>query len=341
MTSVAIRSVSKWFGSFQALDSLDVSIESGELFFLLGPSGCGKSTLLRLIAGLDRCDAGEILFDGKNVSALPTEQRNIGMVFQAYALWPHLTVAENVLFPLQSRNLFAGEQAERVRAALSLVQCEALAARFPGELSGGQQQRVALARAIVSEPVLLLLDEPLSNLDARLRDELREEIRKLHERLRITTIFVTHDQSEALSLASRILLMNAGTISQLGTPEDLYFHPQNRFAAAFIGDANIIEAAAIDAGFARTAIGRLPVTMPVAAGSTLLCLRPEQLRVSTAGTGAQARVEAVLFEGGQRTLILSADNNVRLTARSLAAEPFSVGQQVQVTVEGAVSAVAA
>ena len=239
---VSIQNLSKRFGNTTALKSVSLEIGSQELFFLLGPSGCGKTTLLRLIAGFYQPDGGALFFGDKPVNGVPPHQRNTGMVFQNYALWPHLTVAENVVYGLEVRSLGAAEKKSRLAEALAIVQMTKFAEHTPNQLSGGQQQRVALARALVIKPDLLLLDEPLSNLDAKLRLEMREEIRRIHAQTKITTIYVTHDQKEALSLASRMAVMRDGAIEQIGEPRAVYRTPANRFVADFIGESNWLPA---------------------------------------------------------------------------------------------------
>jgi iron(III) transport system ATP-binding protein len=239
---VSIQHLTKTFGGTAALKDISLEIESQELFFLLGPSGCGKTTLLRLVAGFYQPDGGQLLFGGKPMSGVPPHQRNTGMVFQNYALWPHMTVAGNVAYGLDVRSISETEKKERVAEALAIVQMEKYASRSPNQLSGGQQQRVALARALVIKPDALLLDEPLSNLDAKLRLEMREEIRRIHAQTRITTIYVTHDQKEALSLASRMAVLREGRIEQIGDPRAVYRSPANRFVADFIGETNWLEA---------------------------------------------------------------------------------------------------
>jgi len=219
---------------------VSLDMPSGELFFLLGPSGCGKTTLLRAIAGLESIDSGRILFDGEDVADVPAHRRNTAMVFQGYALWPHMTVARNVAFGLEVRHLPAPEREQRVAAALERVQIAELAERKPHELSGGQQQRVALARTLVVEPQCLLLDEPLANLDAKLRRDMRSEIRRICKESGLTAIYVTHDRQEALSMADRLAVLQDGNLLQLGTPRDVYAHPVNTFVASFIGETNFI-----------------------------------------------------------------------------------------------------
>jgi iron(III) transport system ATP-binding protein len=229
-------------GVTRAVNEVSLTIEPGELFFLLGPSGCGKTTLLRMIAGFIDPTSGHIGFNGKDVTHAPPNKRNTGMVFQSYALWPHMTVAQNVAFGLNVRKVGASERDRLVKEALAAVQMERYAERKPTQLSGGQQQRVALARAIVIKPDVLLLDEPLSNLDAKLRNDLRHEIRRICKASGITTVYVTHDQKEALSMADRVALLRDGRIVQLGTPRDLYREPKTRFVAEFLGEADFLEA---------------------------------------------------------------------------------------------------
>src|SRR6266496_1247529 len=243
---VSVQNLAKNFGDTAVLKDISLEVHDEELFFLLGPSGCGKTTLLRLIAGFYQPNEGGVFFGEKPMNGVPPHQRNTGMVFQNYALWPHMTVAENVVYGLDVRGVSAAEKKERVAEALAIVQMEKFAHRAPNQLSGGQQQRVALARALVIDPDVLLLDEPLSNLDARLRIEMREEIRRIHARTRITTIYVTHDQKEALSLADRMAVMREGVIEQVGDPRTVYRAPANRFVADFIGETNWLAAEVLE-----------------------------------------------------------------------------------------------
>ena len=240
--NVTIDRATKHFGDVRALNDVSLDIRSGELFFMLGPSGCGKTTLLRAIAGLENIDSGRILFDGEDVADTPAHKRNTAMVFQGYALWPHMTVAQNVAFGLEVRNLPGAERGRRVNRALERVQIGALSARKPHELSGGQQQRVALARTLVVEPQCLLLDEPLANLDAKLRRDMRSEIRRICKETGLTAIYVTHDRQEALSMADRLAVLRHGDLLQVGTPREVYTRPINTFVAGFIGETNFIEA---------------------------------------------------------------------------------------------------
>ncbi len=243
MVSVRLENIVKTYygGKVVAVNNVSLEIKEGELFTLLGPSGCGKTTTLRLIAGFEFADKGNIYFDDEDVTLKKPYERGTAMVFQNYALWPHMTVFDNVAYGLKIKKFPKEEIREKVRRALELVQLEGMEDRFPNQLSGGQQQRVALARALVVEPKVLLLDEPLSNLDARLRLEMREEIKKLQKRLGITTIYVTHDQEEAMSISDRLAVMNRGLVLQTGTPEEIYFDPSNLFVATFIGKPTVLE----------------------------------------------------------------------------------------------------
>ena len=283
---IAVKNVTKRFGAMAAANDVTLAVEEGELFTLLGPSGCGKTTLLRLIAGFYTPDDGEILFDDRRVNDVPPHERGIGMVFQNYALWPHMTVADNVGYGLKLRKVPGDDIAQRVQAVLEKVKLGGLDKRYPGQLSGGQQQRVALARALVLNPAILLLDEPLSNLDAKIRIQVRAEIRKLQKELGITTIYVTHDQEEALTLSDRIAVFDKGCLLEVGPPKTLYEGPKTRFVADFIGINNQIEGTVTsvdgDRGQvrARTALGEWSATCtnPLEVGSDcVLCIRPENI----------------------------------------------------------------
>ena len=238
--NIKLEDIVKRFGTLEAVSHVSLDIRDGELFTLLGPSGCGKTTILRLVGGFHKPDQGNIYFGDREVSSLPPYERNIGMVFQNYALWPHMTIANNVAYGLKLKKFSKTEIGEKISRALKLVNLTGLEDRYPGQLSGGQQQRVALARALVLNPDVLLLDEPLSNLDAKIRIQVRAEIRKLQKDLGITTIYVTHDQEEALTLSDRIAVINLGKLQQLGSPRDLYERPENPFVADFIGINNLI-----------------------------------------------------------------------------------------------------
>jgi iron(III) transport system ATP-binding protein len=250
MTHLELVNLTKRFGDVASVDAISLSVERGEFVCLLGPSGCGKTTTLRMIAGFLEPDGGEIRVSGKVVSSpgavVPPERRNMGMIFQSYAVWPHMTVQQNVAYGLKMQKAPAAEQKARADAMLKATRLDNYSLRYPAELSGGQQQRVALARALAPSPDILLLDEPLSNLDANLRGEMRFEIRRLHEEFRNTSIYVTHDQVEAMTMADRIVVMSAGRIEQIGTPEEVYERPKSRFVARFIGASNVIEARHLD-----------------------------------------------------------------------------------------------
>ncbi|HEY8564603.1 MAG TPA: ABC transporter ATP-binding protein, partial [Beijerinckiaceae bacterium] len=246
--SVRIEGVDLSYGTNHVLKQIDLDIRPGELFAFLGPSGCGKTTLLRLIAGFNQADRGRVLVAGADIARLPPWKRDVGMVFQSYALWPHMSVRQNVAFGLEERRLPRADIAQRVAKALDLVGLSHLADRRPSQLSGGQQQRVALARTLAVEPKVLLLDEPLSNLDAKLRVQVRRELRELQQRLGITTIFVTHDQEEANTICDRIAVMSDGVVQQVGTPLELYDRPANLFVAGFLGAANILHGRVLGAG---------------------------------------------------------------------------------------------
>ncbi len=284
----------KRYGTVVALGGVSVRVEQGEFLTLLGPSGCGKSTLLGLIAGSLEPDAGEILIAGRRVDNLPSERRNIGMVFQSYALFPHLSVRENVSFGLRMRRVVDSEIKRRVAASLEMVGLHDLIDRFPRQLSGGQQQRVALARALVIEPAVLLLDEPLSNLDARLREQLRDELRALQSRLRTTSVYVTHDQAEALALSDRIAVMNAGQIIEIGTPFELYRQPKYRFTAEFLGNTNLIRAHADQNGLHLP--WRESLAWSRAVGDVVLSVRPEDIRLELSPNGL-GTIESSVFLG--------------------------------------------
>jgi len=298
MTSVRLEHISKSFGDTIALADIDLQIDAGELFFLLGPSGCGKSTLLRLIAGLHEPTGGRILFNDRDVTRLGTEQRNAVMCFQSYALWPHLNVTDNVRFGLAVRGQSREAQLQRVQEVLKLVQMTPYANRKPNQLSGGQQQRVALARALAVNPDCLLLDEPLSNLDAKLRQEMRSEIRRICKRTHVTTIYVTHDQKEALSVADRIAVLKDGKLMQVGTPAELYHQPRNSFVADFIGQTNLLTGTILHANGAmaevETPVGRViaswaGVQAPRDGQAVKLSVRPEQMRIVDPASASEGR----------------------------------------------------
>ena len=315
MPEITVEAIGKSFGGEPALSDVSFTVRDGELLTLLGPSGCGKTTTLMSVAGFQQPDSGRItcggqpFFDQAARLHLPAEARNIGMVFQSYAVWPHMTVAQNVTFPLKVRKVPRAEAAERVRRTLELVEMGAYFARYPHELSGGQQQRVALARALVYSPSVLLLDEPFSNLDAKLRERARVWLKRLQAELALTTIFVTHDQEEALSMSDRIVVMDRGRIQQAGTPEEVYRRPASRFVAEFLGQCNILAARAAGSpanGTTRLVTGTaavpLVVSREVPAGEAVeVAVRPEEIELSESAPGdggaSAARVASAAFLG--------------------------------------------
>ncbi len=301
--AIEVRDLSKRFGSVTALDGVSFEVQAGEMFFLLGPSGCGKTTLLRILAGLESPDAGSVRFDGREVLGLAPHKRGAPMVFQQYALWPHMTVAENVAFGLVEKRVPRSEAASRVREALETVGLQGMEGRRPAQLSGGQQQRVALARALVLQPRVVLLDEPLSNLDAQLRQEMREEIERLHRRTSITFVYVTHDQVEALSLADRVAVLVNGRVSAVGTPASLYHRPPNLFCAGFLGEANLAAGTVRDCAGGRAEIQTAWGVWRAAAGGRGLkpgmavrcVVRPEHFRVGVGPAGSNTLEGVVQF----------------------------------------------
>jgi len=294
LSKISIEGVRRSFGSVEAVRNITLQIEDGEFFTLLGPSGCGKTTLLRMIAGFTELDAGEIRIGSKRVDILPPHRRNIGMVFQNYAIFPNLTVAGNVAYGLKARKVGNAETATRVAEALTLVRLQGYGERWPHQLSGGQLQRVAIARALVIRPEVLLLDEPLSNLDARLRVDMRGEIRELQQSLNITTVYVTHDQEEALAVSRRIAVMQTGRIEQLDIPEAIYRKPASLFVAQFMGTTNVLTGVvgSRTSGSARVRIGPVEVEVAdldlVEGEGVNVCIRPEALQVVGAGQAAPA-----------------------------------------------------
>src|SRR3989441_6165802 len=338
---IALRSVAKRFGATAAVEGVTLDITDGELFTLLGPSGCGKTTLLRLIAGFYRPpDAGQIHFGARRVDALPPYARNIGMVFQNYALWPHMTVRANVTYGLRLRKLAAGEIAGRLERGLRQVNLIGLEDRYPGQLSGGQQQRVALARALVLNPDILLLDEPLSNLDAKIRVQVRAEIRRLQQSLGITTVYVTHDQEEALSLADRVAVMRDGQVLQVGAPKELYERPRTRFVADFVGTNNLVpgrvSARAPGQLVVETALGPLRAIAEAAVGERcVLAIRPENValdsRPAPAGNVVRGRVAFVSYLGSTVRYDVEAAGGQIMRADVRDAwhhEPLAIGRDV-------------
>jgi len=330
--AIEVRGLTKRFGDVLAVDNVSFRVEAGEMFFLLGPSGCGKTTILRILAGLETADSGDLIFTGKDVSGLEPHKRCAPMVFQNYALWPHLNVSENVAFGLVERGIARADRKERVKRSLDMVGLAGYGDRMPGQLSGGQQQRVVLARALVLNPNVILLDEPLSNLDAKLRAEMREEIRMLHYETNITFVYVTHDQIEALTLADRMAVMNEGKLYALGTPDSLYRRPPNRFCAGFLGDANFIDGL-FQGTCVHTSLGLwkgewIEASAPVNGTSVTLLVRPESIRPFDGGTSDMvnsfdAKVISVQSHGATRQVTLKAGEK-ELRAMLLSESGFSV-----------------
>ena len=339
MANVRLENIRKSFGAVEILHGISLDVASGEFVSLLGASGCGKTTLLRIVAGLESVTSGTVEIDGHDVTGLAPEQRDISMMFQSYALLPHLTVFENVRFPLRMRGIGTrDEQQERVRQALETVQLAHLGDRKPRQLSGGQQQRAALARAIVSDPKVLLLDEPLSNLDARLREDMQVELIEIHKRLGLTTLFVTHDQEEALSLSDRIILINQGRIEQQGAPAEIYAQPGTAFASSFLGSANLLPATVENGRDGPEAVlsdgQRLALPKDAdATGAITVALRQEDLAMSPpTAEGLKATVRARVFLGARnRYVVTVADTPVRvLTANDVA---FRSGDAVSISID--------
>ena len=329
MVGVKFAAVTKILGQSRAVDKLTLDIGAGELFFLLGPSGCGKTTALRLVAGFYTPDEGRIIFNDKDQSRVPPHKRNTGMVFQNYALWPHMDVQSNVAYGLKMRRVSEAEKEQRVKRALEIVHMQPCAERMPNQLSGGEQQRVALARALVIEPDVVLLDEPLSNLDAKLRVEMRTQIKDIHRRIGRTMIYVTHDQAEALSMADRIAVMRRGRLVQVGTPYELYTRPESAFVAEFIGGANLLRGTLEEVGDLLTVKTQAGIVRAkngvegIARGEPVFCsVRPESLRLKpVAGSSARppsyavneliAEVQSVMYLGDNEQYSLRiADNTI-------------------------------
>lgn len=350
VTVIRISGLQKWFktreGRVEALRGIDLEVAEGEFFVLLGPSGCGKTTTLRCVAGLERPDGGKIELSDQIVSCpvsrihIPSERRDIGMVFQSYAIWPHMNVFQNVAFPLirGRRQVPKHLVEEKVRRALSLVKLDHMEKRPATDLSGGQQQRVAMARAVVTEPQVLLMDEPLSNLDARLREQMRLELKKITRSVGVTTLYVTHDQAEALSLGDNVCVMNEGEILQIGPPKEVYSSPQNLFVAQFVGEMNFVPGRVDGAGHLETSLGPVRCELPpaCASGSNLtLAIRPEHLSLKHDSPGGRGCIkasvlsksyvgDAALFEVGVGDVILK----VKLPGDS----DFAIGKQVTIVV---------
>ena len=306
MSGVILRNIRKQFGTVPALDGISLDVAPGELVVLLGPSGCGKTTLLRCVAGLERPDAGEVLLGGRDVTHTPTAQRSIGMVFQSYALFPNLTLRQNIGFPLMVRGRQSGEVRQRVDALLDLVHLVPQANRYPNQVSGGQQQRAALARALAPDPDVLLLDEPLSALDALVRSRLRDEIRRVQQTVRTTTIYVTHDQSEAMAIADRVVVMNRGRVEQVAEPAELYEAPATPFSARFVGSRNALELPVRDGRVSLGSAFSVPAPT-VGNGTAIAFFRPEDVEVVAPGRGQPATLEVKIYLGSTTRLYLQTE----------------------------------
>jgi iron(III) transport system ATP-binding protein len=342
LAPVELRGLTKRFASLAVVDDVSLRIDHGQLVCLLGPSGCGKTTTLRLIAGFLEPSDGEIRVGDRLVSSktrtLPPEQRNMSMIFQSYALWPHMTVAENIVYGLRLRKIDRDTIAKKLAAILATTKLEPLAQRYPGELSGGQQQRVALARALIVEPETLLLDEPLSNLDANLREEMRFEIRRLHDEYRYTTVYVTHDQSEAMTTADLIAVMNSGRIDQLGTPEDIYARPESEFVARFIGASNVIKGIARDENHVSFAGATLQVVgARLAAGqNAAVAIRQHDIQLATQAPVSQenaikAIVTRQVYLGANRDYMVEAADGTALRVTTPTETAVAKGSEVWLT----------
>jgi len=343
-----MKALTKRFDRVTAVNHIMLDIEDSELFFLLGPSGCGKTTALRLVAGFYKPDDGELYFNDRLMNTVPPQERNTGMVFQNYALWPHMNVHKNVEYGLEIRKIEKRKREEMVRQALAVVRMEEYIDRYPNQLSGGQQQRVALARALVIEPDVLLLDEPLSNLDAKLRLEMRDEIKRIHEETRITTIYVTHDQKEALSMADRMAVMDYGKIIQVGSPREVYRHPKNRFIADFIGETNLLSGIVAEINREKRSIvietpyGHVHSTYmldELQKGTEVFCsIRPESLSLAqpyenNVPNSLKAVIEGVMYLGEieQYRLVIGENLELKMTLSNPEEYERKRGEIVEIT----------
>jgi putative spermidine/putrescine transport system ATP-binding protein len=335
MSFLVLDGLSKSYGEVHALVDMNLSVARGEFIGLLGPSGCGKTTTLQALAGFVSATRGSIRLDGRDITHLPPNQRGLGIVFQSYALFPHMTVTQNVAFGLEMRGLPPAERNTRVARLLELVHLEPLAQRYPRELSGGQRQRVAIARALVIEPPVLLLDEPLSNLDAQLREAMQFELRRLQRKLGTTTIMVTHDQAEALSISDRVVVMHAGRVQQIDAPHRLYEHPQSRFISNFVGKTNLLRGTVRGSAVELAGGLRIPLAAPAGTeGSEItICLRPEKLHFAQSADGRlPARITERFFLGSQWLYRLSSSlGDLELTCANDGRMPWPEQAEVQLT----------
>jgi putative spermidine/putrescine transport system ATP-binding protein len=340
VSRLTIQELTKLYGAAPAVQSVNLEVAEGEFVSLLGPSGCGKTTTLRCVAGLETPTSGRILFGERDVTAMPPEKRNIGMVFQNYALFPHMSVAENIGFGLDMRGIRSAEARSKVDAVMDMVQLGGFHARHPRELSGGQQQRVALARALVVEPALLLLDEPLANLDAKLRDEMRVFIRSLQQRVGITTLYVTHDQAEAMTMSDRIVVIFAGRIHQIGSPHDIYFRPATREVANFIGQSNLFAGKIVARQGTRVSVETCVGLMQCEAAPGIetgreahVLVRPEAIRLARAGNGLAGRIAQQHFLGNLVDYRVALANGTVVSAQALGEEVHRAGEEVSLAID--------
>lgn len=336
MSTISLRGLSKIFGSFQAVNNLDLNVEGGEFLSLLGPSGCGKTTTLQMVAGFVPPTSGSVLVEGENLTHVAPEKRDMGIVFQSYALFPHMTIAQNVGFGLEMRKMKNPALTERIDEALAMVRLSGLEDRYPSQLSGGQRQRVAIARVLAIRPRVLLLDEPMSNLDAKLRGDMHVELRALQRRLGITTILVTHDQVEAMTMSDRIAVMTGGKIAELGSPQQVYDKPISEFAYRFLGQTNEITAdiSSRKEGSATARVGSVSIPVNLGAdyeGSQIkLFIRPERLRISNPENAAvKGKITTRLFLGGVWFYDVDSDiGKLRISAPNLGTSPADEGETV-------------
>jgi len=329
MSVLKIKDVSKVFpGDVHAVDDFSLDVADGELVCLLGPSGSGKSTLLRMVGGFERPTSGEMTIDGEDITHVPPEKRPTGMVFQSHALWTHMNVFKNLAFGLKLRKVAPDEIKRRVEAVLDLVGLNGYGTRHVAKLSGGQQQRVALARSLVLEPKILLLDEPFASLDQHLRERLREEVRDIQQRLKITTLFVTHGQDEALSMADRIVVMRDGRTEQIDRPEAIYREPRTPFVAGFIGTMNLIEGTVANGMFSKAGYS---TPLPVSDGPAILAIRPEALELAATSEGSQGKVHRVTDYGTHGLVDLELNDSTRVKAMVSHPDLFKAGQGVSLT----------
>ena len=338
MSTVSIKNVTKVYDDETVIDTFNAEIKDGEFITLLGPSGCGKTTLLRMIAGFRKPSTGSISIDGKIVSDdttfVPPEKRGIGMVFQTYAVWPHMNVFDNVAYPLKIQKLKKDEIKKRVGAILEIVHLSQYEKRMPSQLSGGQQQRVALGRALVAEPKLLLLDEPLSNLDAKLRESMRFEIKDIQKKLGITVVYVTHDQVEAMTMSDRVFLINNGVVQQVGSPLEIYRNPVNQFVANFVGKANFLKGKASDG---RISIAGTNQSVPYSgklSGNVVLTLRPENVKIVPSGGDLTGTIQNMYYLGNENDCRVDLGGaSLRIIADPHSFDSLSVGQKIDMKIQ--------